>query len=379
MSVESAALPEGGAARPLRILHIVQHLKNGGAETFVRGLTSGLLARGLDVRILSLYPDGLSPSERVALGVPIVSLERRGRADIAAFYPRLVREIRRARADVVHAHLHAGKFAGRIGAIVAGAPAIVFTEHGDEAGGPLRSAVNRVLHPRTTRFVVFSEEQREAFSASERVALERIVVIRNGVAEPPQADRERLRAELGLSPGAFAAYMPARLTSQKNHSLALRAFARAFASDSRARLVFAGAGPLEADIRAEASALGLGDRTSFLGFRDDAALLMRAMDAFLMPSLWEKMPLALGEAMRAGLPVVTSPWAGHTSFVTDDETGIVSADLSVDAFAHAIARMRDPETRRRITARARTFAAEAFGLETSVAQHAALYEQIVRA
>jgi glycosyltransferase involved in cell wall biosynthesis len=378
MLLEPARPGPVAAPRPLRVLQIVQHLKSGGAETFVRGLATGLHAGGLDVRILSLYPDGLEAAEREALGVPVVSLERRGRRDIAGFYPRLVAAIRAVRPDIVHGHLHAGKYAGRIGALVAGVPAIVFTEHGDEAGGALRAAVNGILHPRTTRFVVFSEAQRRAFSLRERVPLARVVVIPNGVAAPAPGERDELRRDLGLAPDAFAAYVPARMTAQKNHALALAAFASVFGSDPRARLIFAGSGPLEAEIRAESERLGLAGRVLFLGFRNDAARLMRAMDLFVMPSRWERMPLALGEAMRAGLAVVTTPWEGYEDFVRDGETGIVAADRSVEAFALALRAAREPETRLRLAARAREFADEAFGLEASVARHAALYADIAK-
>jgi glycosyltransferase involved in cell wall biosynthesis len=373
MLLQNRPVIRAGQTRPIRVLHVVKELKGGGAETFVRGLARGLGGAGLDVRILSLYPDGLREAERAELGVPIRALDRRGRADVAGFYPRLIAAVRAARPDIVHAHLHAGKFAGRIAAIAAGVPNIVFTEHGDEAGGALRRAVNRVLHPLTARFVVFSESQRRPFAARERVPLERVVAIPNGVAEPPPAERAGLRAELGLAEDAFALYLPARLTTQKNQTVALAAFAAAFAGDERVRLFLAGSGPLEGALREEAAALGLGDRVRFLGFRDDAARLGRAMDAFVMPSVWERMPLALGEAMLAGLPVVTSPWEGHADFVRDGVTGIVAGDGSVAAFTRALERLRDAALRARIAGNAREFALGAFGLSACVSRHIDLY------
>jgi len=370
-------IPEIGArARPLRVLHVVQQLKSGGAETFVRGLTAGLRRGGVDASILSVYADGLSGGERAALGVPVTSLDRRGRGDVAGFYPRLVAAVRAAKPDIVHAHLHAGKYAGRIAAVVAGVPAIVFTEHGDEAGGALRAAVNRILHPRTTAFVVFSEAQRRAFARRERVSLERVVVIPNGVAAPPDADRATVRAELRLGTEAFAYFVPARLTAQKDPTLALRAFARAFPDDQTARLIFAGTGPLEAALRAEASRLGVAERVTFLGFRDDVPRLMRGMDAFVMASVWERMPLALGEAMRAGLPVVTTPWHGSDAFVTDRITAIVSTDATPASFAEALLRIRRPDTATALAERARDIANRTFSLEASVAAHAALYASL---
>jgi glycosyltransferase involved in cell wall biosynthesis len=366
----------GGRARPLRVLHVVQQLKSGGAETFVRGLTAGLRQGGVDASILSVYADGLSEPERAALGVPVRSLERRGRGDVAGFYPRLVGAVRAAQPDILHAHLHAGKYAGRIAALVAGVPAIVFTEHGDEAGGWLREAVNRVLHPRTTAFVVFSEAQRRAFALRERVSLERVVVIPNGVARPPEADRATLRAELRLTPEAFAYFVPARLTAQKNPSLALRSFALAFPRDESARLIFAGTGPLEASLRAEASELGVAGRVTFLGFRDDVPRLMRGMDAFVMASVWERMPLALGEAMRAGLPVVTTPWEGSDAFVTDGITAVVAEDATPAAFAQALVSVRVPGAGAALADRARELADRTFALEASVEAHTALYASL---
>jgi glycosyltransferase involved in cell wall biosynthesis len=331
MLVEPAVPPVDGSVRPLRVLHVVQRLKGGGAETVVRGLVAGLQREGsVAASVLSLYPDELSADERAQLGVPVTSLERRGRGDIAGFYPRLIRAIRDARPDVVHAHLHAGKYAGRIAAIAA------------RAGVPL----------------------------------ERIVVIPNGVAEPPAADRWQLRDELGLPREAFVAYLPARMTRQKNHVLALRAFASTYGTDPQARIVLAGSGELEAEIRAEADRLGLGTSALFLGFRDDAARLLRAMDVLVLPSVWERMPLALGEAMLAGIPVVTTPWNGSADFAGDGARAIVAADWSVASFAHALERAGDAAERAHISARALDFARVAFSLDACVARHVALYREL---
>ena len=381
-SFERSVMPARANAVPLRVVHVVQHLKSGGAETLVRGLASGLARAGVDVTVVSIYPDALESAERAALAFPIVSLGRRGRGDVA-FFPRLVKTLRDLKPDVVHAHLHAGKYAGRIAALAAGSPAIVFTEHGDEASGMLRATVNRVLHPRTTRFVTFNEAQRRHFAEAEGVPLERIAVIPNGVVEPPAADRAALREALGIAPDTFAAYLPARMTTQKNQALALRAFARLWRGDRRRHLYFAGSGPLEGDLRRLVDILELGARVHFLGFRDDAAMLCRAMDIFLMPSLWERMPLALGEAMLAGLAVVTAPWEGVRDFITDGETGFIAsrdgATDDVDSFARALVRSTDDASRAAVAERARAFAREHFDLDASVRKHVALYEQIAGA
>ena len=92
------------------------------------------------------------------------------------------------------------------------------------------------------------------------------------------------------------------------------------------------------------------------------------------------MPLALGEAMRAGLPVATMPWAGVEDFVRDGETGFVASagGNDVDSFVEALVRAEDDVARRRVAERAREFADERFDLDASVRRHIKLYESLAR-
>ena len=132
-------------------------------------------------------------------------------------------------------------------------------------------------------------------------------------------------------------------------------------------------------MRALVERLELSSRIEFLGFRDDAATLGRAMDLFLLPSVWERMPLALGEAMLAGVPVVTTPWAGVTEFVADGETALVATASDVDAFARALARAEDALLLAGIAKRARAYAVRRFDLARCVRAHRELYLGLVPA
>jgi len=355
---------------PLRVVHVVQRLKGGGAETQVRGLCAELRRAGTDVTVVSIYDDELTAGERAGLGFPVVVIGRRGRGDLG-FFIRLARELRRLRPTVVHAHLSAGKYAGRAAALLARVPAVVFTEHGDEERSPLARLASRVLHRGTRRFIVFDPAARGVFARDERVALERVVAIPNGVT-PPVGDRAEIRRELGLAEDEVALWLPARLVHQKYQALALRALA-ALADVPGLRLFVAGEGPDAADLHALAATLELGERVAFLGFRGDAARLGCGADIFVMTSRWERMPLALGEAMLAGLAVVTTPWAGYAAFVRDGETAFVAADESVAAFAAALRRALDPGARAAVAARGARAAAERFDLGASALLHRDLY------
>lgn len=358
-----------------RVVHIVQHLKSGGAEVLVRALARGLRDEGVDARFVSIYPDKLDDREREELGVPLATIGRRSRADLG-FFGKLRAQLRLEHADIVHAHLSAGKYAGRLAAVLEHVPAIVFTEHDDERSGPIPFAINRYLHARTQRIITFSEEHRRRLAHNAHLPLEKIVVIPNGVAEPPAGDRAALRAELGVDPDAFALYVPARLEPQKNQTLAIRALALLGRERPDWRLVLAGSGSSEAELRSLAAELDVTESVHFLGYRNDAARLLRAMDVFAMPSLDERMPLALGEAMRAELAVVSTPWKGARDFVSDGVTGFVSAGYAVEEFADALRRARDDGARRAVASRAKSFADERFDLRACVRSHIELYEDL---
>ncbi len=368
--------------RPLRVTHVISNLLGGGAETLVRGLCVGLRAAGVEASIVSVYKSDLDDDQKARLGVPVVEVARAGRGDLT-FVPRLMRAMRELRPDIVHAHLHSGKYAGRIAALAAGVPSIVFTEHGDEAGGLLRRSVNRVLHPRTTRFVVFTSGQRERYAGAEGIPLERIVVIPNGipfVAPSATADRAELRAKLQFPPDAFVFVLPARMCAQKNQKLAIEALARGAAAGLPWHLLLTGAGGDEAALRAAVAAAGLGERVRFLGFRSDLPDLYRAVDVYLMTSLWERMPLALGEAMMAGLPAVTTPWEGALDFVTDGVTGFVCADWSLEAaYAKMHEAWENPGRLAGIAERGRLYARSHFDMGLSVQRHLDLYRSLAQA
>lgn len=365
-------MPAGGP----RVVHIVQHLKSGGAEVLVQALARGLRDAGVDARFISIYSDKLDDKERAELGVPLVTIGRRSRTDLG-FFGRLRAALRGERADIVHAHLSAGKYAGRLAAVLEGVPSIVFTEHDDERTGPIPFAINRYLHAKTSRFVTFSPEHRARVAHNAHIPLEKIVVIPNGVAVPPEGDRLALRAELGVPADAFALYLPARLVPQKNQSLAIRAFAAIAPTEPSWMLILAGTGESEAELRSLAADLGVAERVRFLGYRADAQRLLRAMDAFVMSSLDERMPLALGEAMRAGVAIVSTPWTGVADVVVDGETGFVADDFSTSAFARALLRLRDDAERTGVAAAAKTFADARFDLTACVQSHVELYEQLV--
>jgi glycosyltransferase involved in cell wall biosynthesis len=139
----------------LRVVHVMKTAREGGAESVVHSLCKALPTLGIDATIVTVYGANLDADASATFEVPLLQIGRRSRKDVT-FLPRLIRTIRMLKPDVVHAHIHAGKYVGRIAALLAGVPAIVFTEHGDEVDDPIRRLIRRALNRVTARVIVFS-------------------------------------------------------------------------------------------------------------------------------------------------------------------------------------------------------------------------------
>src|SRR5207247_10113375 len=108
------------------------------------------------------------------------------------------------------------------------------------------------------------------------------------------------RRELGIGAADFAIGTVTRLHESKGNSYLIDAAARVVRERPAARFFLVGEGPLLGDLQAQASALGLGDRVVFAGFRRDVARTLSAFDLVVFPSLWEGTPLTVFETLAMG-------------------------------------------------------------------------------
>ncbi|MFI5323867.1 MAG: glycosyltransferase [Thermodesulfobacteriota bacterium] len=124
----------------------------------------------------------------------------------------------------------------------------------------------------------------------------------------------------------------ARLDKQKGHKFLLKA-----ARDVPSTLfVFVGDGPERENLENEALELGLNDRVIFLGRRNDISALLDGCDLFVLPSLFEGLPLSIMEAMAAGKPVIASDIGGIDELIINGNTGYLTPPGDPQALATAI-------------------------------------------
>ena len=129
------------------------------------------------------------------------------------------------------------------------------------------------------------------------------------------------------------------MTANKNHRTIIRALTRSQLGDIHYMIVGGGVGRTR--LEKYAAELNVSDRVHFLGYRNDIAALLHASDVFVFPSYREGLPVALMEAMAAGVPIVASRIRGNVELIEDGVNGLLCAPQDVDGFVDNIRKLLD--------------------------------------
>ena len=342
----------------IRVLHVIKGLDAGGAETLLLLATASRDRSTFDYEVAHLL------RTHVALRPAIEAEDIRVHdlRGLPGWDPRWVLRLRRllaqGRFDVVHAHSPLVAAAVRLAARsfpAARRPAVVVTLHNVWASHHVAvRALDRLTAPLDDARLAVSEAVRRSVPGT---ASARVITEVHGVdvdAVRARADRDGVRAELGVAPDEVLVGAVANLKPHKAYDVLLTAAARAVAHDDRVRFVAVGQGPLHDELVAERDRLGLGDRFRFLGYRADATRLVSGFDVFCLSSRHEGLPLALMEALVQGVPAVVTDVGGNRELVTDGVEGRLVPASRPEALADALRSLADePGDRAMMAAAAR--------------------------
>jgi len=238
--------------------------------------------------------------------------------------PAVARALRDFGADIVHCHLPLAGVVGRIAGKIAGIP-IIYTEHN----------VMERYHPATRRINLLTwKMQKEVVAVSEGVAASvrlhagdsvPVTVVPNGVSlEAFRRDPEAgpsVRSRLGIPETAPVVGSVAVFRTQKRLDEWLKAAVLFRERFRNARFLLVGDGPLRGELEGEAKRLGIEEAVHFAGLQQDVRPWLSAMDAYMMSSSFEGLPVALLEAMAMEIPAVATAVGGVPEAVTDGVTG----------------------------------------------------------
>jgi glycosyltransferase involved in cell wall biosynthesis len=379
-----------GLQESLRILHVIDGIGIGGAESVLLRLLEGLQANGHHNAVVSLMNPGRLSERLASTGAVVEGLGfARGRLPGPASL-RLRAPFRTHRPDIVQGWMYHGNLAASVGRWVAGCTApMVWSIRSTLSAGPgpdpefkphtrLAIRLGAVLSAQTAAIVYVSEK---STAQHERIGFrqERSVTIRNGIDcerfRPDREARTRLRGQLGLPQHTPLVGLFARWDPVKGHVHLLAAARRLLEEGRSIHLVLAGSGiePGNRVLTDAIEATGVSPHVSLLGERDDIEILSAALDVFALPSLKEAFPNALGEAMAAGVPCIATD-VGDCAWMLDDIGYIVPPGDPV-TLAAGLGRLLEMtfEERQQIGAAARRRVLQNFSLPQMIRQYEELY------
>jgi glycosyltransferase involved in cell wall biosynthesis len=344
---------------------------DGGAAEHVAQLVRGLPAHG--------HAPVLFAPEAFAPAVDFVPLTfRRDYAhprDDARALARLARELRGF--DLVHAHSAKAGVLARLAGWSARRP-VVYTPHGFPFVGEMREArrvfshmVERLLAPPTAAIVGVCAFERDLARANQ-LHPRMLAVVHNGCAPCPAGEAAGGAARAPSRPPVVGTV--SALRRGKGVDVFLDAAAAILAAVPEARLVIAGDGPQESELKAHPSA-GL---VRWEPYRPPASNHLRELDVYVLASSWEAFPIGPLEALACGVPQVVTAVGGTREAVVP-ETGLLVAPRDPDALAAAVIDLlRDPDRRARMRAASRERHAANFTIDRMVAATAAVYDRVLR-
>ncbi len=337
----------------IRVLNIVSDTNIGGAGRAVLAYLGGMDRGSFEAAVL--LPRGSmlkGPVEELGIQTFEIDAMRDKSFDRAAI--RLQKQvIRDFDPDIVHTH---GSLSGRIAGKRCG-KRVVFTRHSAfpfpawVRKTPVRLIYRALYEHYADRIVVISPAGAKLLTDI-GVDESKLDIMMNGAARVPEASAEELdkfRRTHGISPGELTAGILARIEEYKGHLCILEALRLVLDHGVRMKLIIAGTGSFENEVRAGVERLGLGEYVIFTGFVSDVSTVLSAMDIQINASyVSETSSLSLIEGMSLGIPMAASDCCGNPWVVDDGVSGLLFTPQDPAALAECLERLSDEALRRRL-------------------------------
>ncbi len=364
----------------IKIVFIIHRFNMGGTEKRLIDLLKGLPRDKFELVFLCLYQIGVLENEVKALGVKTVmfGLER---VNKVISILKILKFLKRERPDIVHTFLFPSYLCGGIAAILARIPIILSSEE------------NLLLRKtKSHRFIDFcfslfnsctvavSETVKNNLIEKSHIKPDKVKVIYAGL------DFDRLQSfrdskevlhQLQIKDTDFVVGTMSRLVTQKGHCYLIHAANLVIKENRNVIFVIIGDGHMKEALLKMVKELNIAENFRFLGTRLDSSDLLKIMDIFVFPSLWEGFPLALAEAMYQGKAIVASDIPQLREMIVDDTVGILVPPKDSEILAEAINRLiSNVELRESLGNNARSYAISNLCLDRMVKDYKELYIQL---
>ena len=336
-----------------RVLELIGgSLTDGGAETLVKDYVLNIDKSKFETAVFVDWTVPKTANTRILTdsgqliytAYPRYSLFWRG---INKYFRRLflVRGIRKTikefNPDVIHVHLDALTYLAELESALDGIR-LLYTCHNTvevmfEENKAEEEGARKLLKNNDLRFIALHKEM--ADDLNKYFNVHNTAIVNNGINlarfKNVEESRQDIRKQLGIPEDFFVIGNVGRFTEQKNHSLILDVFRRVKSKNEKSMLLLVGDGELLDEFRRTVQDMRLEDSVIILSNRTDIPRLLKAMDVFLFPSIFEGLGIALIEAQAAGIRCVVSKNVPEEAFVSDL---VIPLDLSepIDFWCDAV-------------------------------------------
>lgn len=360
--------------KKLKILQIIPNLGLGGAEIMVENLSAALKDYGFTVGVVSLYDYHSAITERLEnQNITVYYLGKKKGPDIGIIF-RLYKLFKEEKPDVVHTHLYTTPYVIPA-AIFAKVPVRVHTIHSiaKKEVGKLKRKINNFFYKYCNVIPVsISPIVRKSIIEEYKLLENQVPMIYNGIdLKRCIQKKEHCRGNGNISIVHLGSFKEA-----KNHLGLIESFKVVHDNAPITVLKLIGSGDLEEIIKDKVKELDLEDYVEFLGLKSNVNPYLNEADIFVLPSLWEGMPISLIEAMATGLPIVATGVGGVPDMIEDNVTGLL-IDIDKEQIAGALLKLINDCNLREKMGTAAIVASERFSAQIMAEGYGRLYKSLL--
>jgi glycosyltransferase involved in cell wall biosynthesis len=334
----------------IKILHLITNFSLGGAQDYLYNVV-----QGLDRNIFDIYIAGRFEGEWIERfqginGAKVLNIKTLNRdisifKDIKAIFE-IYHLIKKYKIQIIHTHSSKAGIIGRTSAFLAKARLIIHTVHGYPFHDfmPLWQKysfifIEKIVSKFTDGLIFVSEKDKRTGYQFGITAKRFNETIYNPIDYSPfinTTNRDETRKYFGFEDTNYVIGFTGRFSEQKAVDNLVDAFAEVNKLEPQTRLLLVGDGSLKEKITKQIQQLGLTKLVNITGFRNDVPTLLKAMDIFVMTSLWEGLSRSLIEAMYAKLPIVATDVGGTSDAVQHQITGLLVKPKNIEEIKRAI-------------------------------------------
>lgn len=362
---------------PLKILHVEAGMNLYGGALQVCYLMRGL-GKHHHFNILVCPEDSEISRYASDIAQRTYTIPMRGDADIALIW-RLRNIIRKEQPDIVHLHSRRGAdFLGSIAARLANTK-VVLTRRVDNPESSLQVRLKYGLCDK----VICISEGIKAVLTKEGVPAGKIVCVPSAVDTEKYneaCDDQWFRREFGLSRDYRVIGMIAQFIKRKGHRYLLQAIPNILSEYPDVKFMLLGKGPLEDDIRAEATSAGILSSICFAGFRNDLERILPCLYAIVHPAEMEGLGVSLLQAAACRIPMVGTNVGGIPEIIRNKINGYLIPPRSSQAITDAvITLLQDPDRARLMGQAGREHVEAKFSVAAMVEGNLEVYRSLTSA